>query len=1197
MVELLMSKGIDMNNNRFLILQGEVEQISLMKPISGKRDDPGLLEYLEDIIGSHKYVDQITELDDTMQTVRRQKESEMLMLHDLRKDLDSMSDKKTMAVKYVETEKRIYSFYHLMYHLQIFHSREKERHQTLKIQELDKKAENYKAELQKSIETSKSDFQTVQAIRARKKANEDEIIRLQKESDELSNEDQKYQQRLKSIITEGHELSSQIESIKRESKKTEAKIKDMKVELPPKEVELAQLKTTLEGLKKQESDILIKIAPKINSIKQKITENEQAMVPYDRELSKFEDKKKNIHHDLDVLSEREKKLAEEIEKFDREIGEQSKIIQRESENRDQIKDEYESAKTKLEDLTKRYAREEDVVKEVRAELMNIETKIEDNKSKNDKGLQTTAVLSYLMKSQEIVNSGGKVFGRIGDLGRVDPKYNIGISVVSPKFDSILVDSTETAKLCVNLLRRDRIGMARIVPLQKIRHFEQQMRNSFSPPPNSVRLFDVVQKKDENAAIAFYFILKDALFCENLDLAQKAADYNGRRYLVSTPQGFIISPEGSMSGGGKPRCNLVQLTTNSAAFMNEDEVPLEQLMASREQYLSAYTMANNDKDETMTQIQHQNQRQRTIPAKLRMIEENVQNEAKKLADLQIKQQAIIAEATDGRLSHNRSELQQEMDKISKSMTKILKDQAKLKEKAAELQAQIIEEGGSHLKEISENLEACQLQHDLTQQSVFKMSAEIEQSSKSLINSEKELEDIIKKIALGEQEKKEVHRKKNEVETKFHETYQELTRCKSIEDDIEREFLELQDGIQKLLLKINDMKQKNIKMKEEIEDAKEEQKAVRESIKKQMHNVDENKKKYLEFVESYSIIDELVRIERRVDSQPIENSEERGRPSRSAKREKTNQLLKDITPETDLTMEELKEMNVSTEFLRDQITQLQSEKDELSGDVEIIEIYMEKLMQQGKKNSEYNELCDREEKIRVDLNSLKDRRRLEFTTGFTFIAKKLKEVYQTITSGGDADLELIDSYDPFTEGIMFSVRPPHKSWKHMSKLSGGEKTLSSLSLIFALHYYKPTPIYFMDEIDAALDFRNVEIVAKFIKERTKNAQFIVISLRNHMFELANQLIGIYKVNDMTKNISIYPGQFIELINEDHRRDEEARRSQSINKSQMSQRLSSKGQGTKDNALLSAGKRRSVAASFITRQSKPAIPEDDQSGNTPK
>ena len=125
--------------------------------------------------------------------------------------------------------------------------------------------------------------------------------------------------------------------------------------------------------------------------------------------------------------------------------------------------------------------------------------------------------------------------------------------------------------------------------------------------------------------------------------------------------------------------------------------------------------------------------------------------------------------------------------------------------------------------------------------------------------------------------------------------------------------------------------------------------------------------------------------------------------------------------------------------------------------------------------------------------------------------------------DAELELVDSLDPFSEGIVFSVRPPKKSWKNIANLSGGEKTLSSLALVFALHHYKPTPLYVMDEIDAALDFKNVSIVANYIKERTKNAQFIIISLRNNMFELADRLVGIYKTNNCTKSVTIDPKAF--------------------------------------------------------------------------
>lgn len=146
------------------------------------------------------------------------------------------------------------------------------------------------------------------------------------------------------------------------------------------------------------------------------------------------------------------------------------------------------------------------------------------------------------------------------------------------------------------------------------------------------------------------------------------------------------------------------------------------------------------------------------------------------------------------------------------------------------------------------------------------------------------------------------------------------------------------------------------------------------------------------------------------------------------------------------------------------------------------------------------------------------------GFSVITNKLKEMYQMITLGGDAELELVDSLDPFSEGIVFSVRPPKKSWKNISNLSGGEKTLSSLALVFALHHYKPTPLYVMDEIDAALDFKNVSIVANYIKERTRNAQFIIISLRNNMFELADRLVGIYKTDNCTKSVTVNPNNLI-------------------------------------------------------------------------
>jgi len=179
--------------------------------------------------------------------------------------------------------------------------------------------------------------------------------------------------------------------------------------------------------------------------------------------------------------------------------------------------------------------------------------------------------------------------------------------------------------------------------------------------------------------------------------------------------------------------------------------------------------------------------------------------------------------------------------------------------------------------------------------------------------------------------------------------------------------------------------------------------------------------------------------------------------------------------------------------------------------------------GEKLKELHSVKEKMESTRRKFDELRKKRLDEFMTGFSTINLKLKEMYQMITLGGDAELELVDSLDPFSEGIVFTVKPPKKSWKAITNLSGGEKTLASLSLVFALHHYKPTPLYVMDEIDAALDFRNVSIVANYIKERTKDAQFIVISLRNNMFEIADRLVGIYKTNNCTGSVTINPKQF--------------------------------------------------------------------------
>jgi structural maintenance of chromosome 4 len=203
------------------------------------------------------------------------------------------------------------------------------------------------------------------------------------------------------------------------------------------------------------------------------------------------------------------------------------------------------------------------------------------------------------------------------------------------------------------------------------------------------------------------------------------------------------------------------------------------------------------------------------------------------------------------------------------------------------------------------------------------------------------------------------------------------------------------------------------------------------------------------------------------------------------------------------------------LKDEITHLEKKNESTQVDLAVLAEYRKRVEEHAARSSDLAEAVSSRDAAKRKCDELRELRLYGFMEGFSIITARLKEMYQMITMGGNAELELVDSLDPFSEGILFSVMPPKKSWKNISNLSGGEKTLSSLALVFALHHYKPTPLYVMDEIDAALDFRNVSIVASYIKERTKNAQFIVISLRNNMFELASRLVGVYKVNHMVSH----------------------------------------------------------------------------------
>eukprot|EP01106_Pelomyxa_sp_JSP_P007678 TRINITY_DN22433_c0_g1_i1.p1 TRINITY_DN22433_c0_g1~~TRINITY_DN22433_c0_g1_i1.p1 ORF type:complete len:161 (-),score=58.19 TRINITY_DN22433_c0_g1_i1:107-544(-) len=121
-----------------------------------------------------------------------------------------------------------------------------------------------------------------------------------------------------------------------------------------------------------------------------------------------------------------------------------------------------------------------------------------------------------------------------------------------------------------------------------------------------------------------------------------------------------------------------------------------------------------------------------------------------------------------------------------------------------------------------------------------------------------------------------------------------------------------------------------------------------------------------------------------------------------------------------------------------------------------------------------------------------------------------------TGGTAYLSQENLLEPYLGGIMYIVIPPGKRLSHLEQLSGGEKSMATLALLFAVHRFQPSPFFILDEIDAALDPINVIQLAKFIQEQSKEFQCIVISLKEHFFCMADALLGVAK--DLARHSSV-------------------------------------------------------------------------------
>lgn len=143
-----------------------------------------------------------------------------------------------------------------------------------------------------------------------------------------------------------------------------------------------------------------------------------------------------------------------------------------------------------------------------------------------------------------------IFGRIGDLGAIDQKYDVAISTACGGLDTILVDTVDTAKDCIEFLRRTNTGRANFLALEKTKHFEAKIANKIKTPYDVPRLFDLVRPQKQEFSTAFYHVMRDTLVVEDASIADKVA-FGATRFRTVTLSGVVRETSGAMSGGGRP----------------------------------------------------------------------------------------------------------------------------------------------------------------------------------------------------------------------------------------------------------------------------------------------------------------------------------------------------------------------------------------------------------------------------------------------------------------------------------------------------------------------------------------------------------------------------------------------------------------------------------------------------------------------
>lgn len=1079
---LLKAKGIDLDHKRFLILQGEVESIAQMKPKATTAHDEGLLEYLEDIIGTNRFKEPIEKTQQTLEEVAVKRSQQLERVKLVEREKAALGARKKVADEYLARMNTLVQQQNFLWQFYIYTGQTNLEKLRCSIGAIDN-------QLQENEGAHAGDLKENEALRVELEEEEGKYKEVQVETDALVKELGRKERELVSLSEKLKHGKAKEKKLKKSIAEDEHILKEAAATIRDGQEEIESLKLELEskeGLIEKEELELDRIRDSLKDKTQvfadQIEIKQAELVPWAAQVS---DKK--VALDL-ATSERNLLLKKASDHSSALVAAQKTVERIEQETKDKkvelkgLRCEYAEHQKGIEGATAELKRLDQQESNLRIKLTTARQKADEAKTARTSNSSKNEVLKSLSK----LNKQGRLpgfYGRLGDLGRIDDIYDVAISTACPQLDNLVCDTVETGQQCLAHLKKTNAGRAVIICLDALKTAEPATPPA--TPESAPRLVDLVTSKEPRFRAAFYHVLRDTLVAKDLAQANRMAFGNGsgKRWRVVTLDGKLIDSSGTMSGGGTRVARGLM-----GSKMTSDMEVTQEVVARLESDASRAEAEITRHVESRSEIQAELRRLQAESPKLEMritkLEMDIGGASKRMEEAT----KTIAELGSEDLTGSNDDA--EVKKLESVMSKLEQELAELRHKTGsieqsikDLQGKILEVGGVKLR---------------TQQARVKdLKAMVEHANNRLTKAE-----VGRTKAERDISKHEKTRKKSSSELEVLETELADLEAKVKVNSSETEAMK--DTVDQARIALEEQKERLVDIQER---QKEKSKVINVFQLKQTELKQQREKHEAALAQSAANIAHWTQKQASLKLNVIEDEED---DEEGEERKEDAQVLKQYSAT------EFEDFDV--ELTKAEVAKLEEDQERASPDLGVLKEYAQREAEFMARAADLEATTVARDEAKQLLEDLNQQRLEEFMWGFQIISGKLKEMYQMITLGGNAELELVDSLDPFSEGIIFSVMPPKKSWKNISNLSGGEKTLSSLALVFALHAFKPTPLYFMDEIDAALDFRNVSIIGNYIKDRTKNAQFIIISLRNNMFELSRRLVGIYKTSNCTKSIAV-------------------------------------------------------------------------------